>query len=903
MNFEEMFKFASGNKPFPWQQTLYDEFLRKDFRKNCDVPTGLGKTSVIAIWLLALAHHAQNGTVTDFPRRIVYVVNRRTVVDQATLEVESIREALINKSELREISDALQSLAAGPSETPLAISTLRGQFADNAEWRSDPARPAVVLGTVDMIGSRLLFSGYGCGFKSKPLHAGFLGQDTLLVHDEAHLEPAFQKLLEAIQSEQARCNEFRPFRVMALTATSREDIIEKSVFTALDLTHPIVQKRFKAKKGMCFHPVEEEKSLPDKIVKLALKHKDSRQAILVFLRKLEDVEKVADGLRKEISPDQIQVLTGTMRGFERDNLAKKDPIFAWFTRKPKVRPQPETVFLICTAAGEVGVNISGDHLVCDLTPFDSMAQRFGRVNRFGDGNARIDVVHNIADIKTDEFEADSSAAEAETRPDSVDSNDPDNDIESKKKTKVPSPFDLALKRTLSLLRQLPKRNRNEFYDASPAALRNLSPEDRQAAFTPAPTILNATDILFDAWAMTSIRQKLPGRPPVTDWLHGIADWEPPETYIAWREEVDIIVGDLIERYRPEDLMEDYPLKPHELLRDRTERVFKHLEKVAERHQDLPAWLVEPDGEVRVLSLTQLVAKDKQKKPVFRLSDCIVLLPPEAGGLNRQGMLDGSADFEKNLQYDVADHQDGISSRCRVWMAEKPPKGMRLIRAIDLSTPHDEEDLYGNDEEAAENNYWRWYVRPGSGDEDGSRTSAQFQELEHHHSRAKDIAYQLVDKLGLGQPEASAVWLAAKWHDLGKNRAVWQRFINNSEYPEKVLAKSTGRMRPIDLSGYRHEFGSLTDLSKQGAFLEQTGDVQDLVLHLIAAHHGRGRPHFHSHEDFDFENDKNSVESISREIPRRFARLQRKYGRWGLAYLESLVRAADIIASQLGRAES
>ena len=37
--------------------------------------------------------------------------------------------------------------------------------------------------------------------------------------------------------------------------------------------------------------------------------------------------------------------------------------------------------------------------------------------------------------------------------------------------------------------------------------------------------------------------------------------------------------------------------------------------------------------------------------------------------------------------------------------------------------------------------------------------------------------------------------------------------------------------------------------------------------------------------------------LAREVPRRFGRLQRKYGRWGLAYLESLVRAADIMASQ------
>ncbi|MBX9581437.1 MAG: hypothetical protein K2X87_14135 [Gemmataceae bacterium] len=89
-------------------------------------------------------------------------------------------------------------------EPPLAISTLRGQFADNREWTADPARPAVVVGTVDMIGSRLLFGGYGCSYKTRPLHAGFLGQDALLVHDEAHLEEPFQKLLKAIECEQRR---------------------------------------------------------------------------------------------------------------------------------------------------------------------------------------------------------------------------------------------------------------------------------------------------------------------------------------------------------------------------------------------------------------------------------------------------------------------------------------------------------------------------------------------------------------------------------------------------------------------------------------------------------------------------------------------------------------------------
>jgi len=220
LDFNWCFQAVTGNPPFPWQRALHEEFLAARFPDACDIPTGLGKTSVVAVWLLALAEHAGSGSVGGFPRRLVYVVNRRTVVDQATREIEQLREAL-TRPELQEVARALGTLAASSSDAPLAISTLRGQFADNAEWRTDPARAAVVVGTVDMIGSRLLFSGYGCGFKSRPLHAGFIGHDSLLVHDEAHLEPAFQDLIEAVVREQRRSSDRATMRVLALTATSR----------------------------------------------------------------------------------------------------------------------------------------------------------------------------------------------------------------------------------------------------------------------------------------------------------------------------------------------------------------------------------------------------------------------------------------------------------------------------------------------------------------------------------------------------------------------------------------------------------------------------------------------------------------------------------------------------------
>src|SRR3990172_4379277 len=59
--FDSHFEPLTGHAPFPWQQALFGEFLQMRFPKTCDIPTGLGKTSIIAIWLLALAHHARTG--------------------------------------------------------------------------------------------------------------------------------------------------------------------------------------------------------------------------------------------------------------------------------------------------------------------------------------------------------------------------------------------------------------------------------------------------------------------------------------------------------------------------------------------------------------------------------------------------------------------------------------------------------------------------------------------------------------------------------------------------------------------------------------------------------------------------------------------------------------------------
>lgn len=878
IDFASAFTALTGNAPFPWQRALYERFLadRPDnIPASCNLPTGLGKTSVIAVWLVALANRP-----AKVPRRLVYVVNRRTVVDQTTEEVEKYRYRLVTgppsplvAGELAERLTDLSALGGGP----LAISTLRGQFADNREWSADPAQPAVICGTVDMIGSRLLFSGYGCGFKTRPLHAGFLGQDALLVHDEAHLEPAFQDLLVAIENEQKRepapLGEKMRLKVMELTATSRAggeafELTPEEKNPPADVpapTEPIhyVWQRMKSKKGLRFF-AEKRGDVAKKVAKLACGRwrKDSDQAILVFVRTIDDVKTVQDELKKGGVPnDQVQTLTGTLRGLERDRLATEDPIFARFLAKPKVKGKDGTVYLICTSAGEVGVDISADHMVCDLTTLDSMAQRFGRVNRRGEVKSEIDVV-----------------------------------VESDPEAKPKSPeYEAARVRTRAILESLPPCDWvADRHDCSPLALGNRFASDdpdrkkeldkeRRAAFAPQPTVLPVSDILFDAWALTTVRDKLPGRPHVEPYLHGLpSGWETPEVHVGWREEVERITGPLLETSPAKDLLEAFPLKPHELLGDNINRVHDRLKKLI-ADTSTPVWVVDDDDSVNVTTLGDLVEAGKDA-----LAFKTVLLPPSAGGLSN-GFLDPTSEVANDVS-DQWMNEKGEPRRVRVWDDDKKdvPDNMRLILTID--TDPDAEDR----DEPTEKRFWHWYELRAVGDGEGVRNSKYPVLWQVHTDDVVGNTQKIVEKLKepLGEL-GDALVLAAKCHDLGKKRAVFQRVLGNTRYADNVVLAKSGQKGGRVAERYRHEFGSLIDAAKHP---DWNDEWKEFVLHLIAAHHGRGRPHFPADEAFDPERPHADAERVARETPRRFAKLQRAYGRWGLAYLESLLRAADYAAS-------
>jgi CRISPR-associated endonuclease/helicase Cas3 len=479
-----------------------------------------------------------------------------------------------------------------------------------------------------------------------------------------------------------------------------------------------------------------------------------------------------------------------------------------------------------------------------------MVQRFGRVNRFG----------NRKDTKIHIF----SPAEFKKG----------NDLDDQRQ------------KTLELLNKLSGG------EANPKALGELNAEDCLAAFTPTPTILPATDILFDSWSLTTIKGKLPGRPAVEPYLHGVSEYEPPETYVAWREEVGVITGELLKQYDPEELLEAYPLKPHELLRDRSVRVLEELKKLAKRHPEAPVWLMMDDGSVEPPTTLEILTKDNKKD---RIDYRTIVLPPSVGGLSDKGSMDG----DSGTANDVADtwpDKNGTSHRIRIWDGDaqfaKEIKGMRLILTLDTERVEDEGSEEG---EVVDRRYWSWYESPKSADNDGSKNATKAVLWQVHTEDVVRSATRIVEHLPLSQELRGAIIIAARWHDLGKKRMVFQRILGNPD-SNPPLAKSGRKMLPYSLGkNFRHEFASLLDARKETDFDALSQDLKELVLHLIAAHHGRARPHFPTEEAYDPEAAEDISVAIA-QVPQRFARLQRKYGRWRLAYLESLLRAADYDAS-------
>jgi CRISPR-associated endonuclease/helicase Cas3 len=169
-----------------------------------------------------------------------------------------------------------------------------------------------------------------------------------------------------------------------------------------------------------------------------------------------------------------------------------------------------------------------------------------------------------------------------------------------------------------------------------------------------------------------------------------------------------------------------------------------------------------------------------------------------------------------------------------------------------------------------------------------------QRLDEHQDWAEECARAIAKRLDVGKDYEDLLALAARLHDEGKRTARWQRAFK-APRDGGMYAKTRG---PIDfelLDGYRHELGSLRCVESDEQFKRLPDQAKEFILHLIGTHHGYGRPVIGTSGCDDAP--PSIVDERAREIALRFARLSKRWGPWGLAWWESLLRAADQAASR------
>ena len=438
-DFARFFHAIHGHDPFPWQQdlvTLLDE--TNEWPDVLDLPTGAGKTAALdaAVFHLALRFECPARAAL----RIALVVDRRLVVDDAYARASRIACALahpVGIVEVRcaacleanlercplarsgsadpgwavvaEVAARLQELA-GDGEPPLAAQRLRGGTPLEHDWARTPTQPVILCSTVDQIGSRLLFRGYGVSHRMKPVHAGLLGTDTLVLLDEAHLSEPFRQTLADVQAIGNAA-----VRTVWLSATpsvcaQRRFPRPPADYDQPAYDHPVLRARLHARKPAKLKVVRgapEEgfaaaaRTLADQLHATGV----AAPAVGVVVNRVDLARSIFENLRRAEASEVI-LLIGRSRGVGRERIVETLSRFrtgASRTRaaspraaasagdRPDLPLFPESggdspirpLFVVATQCLEVGVDLDLDGLVTQAASLDALRQRFGRLNRAG----------------------------------------------------------------------------------------------------------------------------------------------------------------------------------------------------------------------------------------------------------------------------------------------------------------------------------------------------------------------------------------------------------------------------------------------------------------------------------------------------------------------------------------
>ena len=905
--FAEFYRALNAREPFPWQRRLAEQVAATEqWRAEVGVPTGLGKTACldIAVWWLASQADRQPAKRTA-PTRIWWVVNRRLLVDSTAEHAEWIARALADpdaanvvgrdREVVMSVAQRLTSLSSATGASPLDVIRLRGGVASRTP--TDPSQPTVLLCTLPMYGSRLLFRGYGSNQRLRVVDAAMAGTDSLVLLDEAHLAPHLRALLPAL----AECTpgaqailgkaRSRP-RMVALTATGNATGGQRFDLDDDDRAHEVVRERLDAVK-----PLELRVETGDSARRLAdatldlLQEAPGWAACVVFTNTPKTARETFGRLRKllpEATAD-VLLLTGLTREREaervRARILDRDGMAA-ARRAVDAGGRQRHLVVVATQTLEVGADIDADYLVTEACGVRALTQRLGRLNRLGRfPHARAAYVH----LPPPRARRGRKASDPDTWP--VYGTEPTNVLERLQAARATdgtvslSPRQVA--EVLGLPQDLPGR---------------------------APEVLSG--ILWE-WTKTTTPPE--GEAPVEPYFSGIAGlqysvsliWRvhvPEDGERLWpratdREAVDVPLGEV-----------RAVLGDDELRRLAFDGVTVETTSGAELRPGDQIVLPADRGLLDAFGWNPDTAG-----PVVDVSLMAHGLPLDATAIERLCGV-AAAGFIQTALGSGGDDED-VDPAARAEAAEEI---LSAVQASAAPTGWEQAEWEALTETLtaqvveARREVPRLRARtaaaePLSSDFDETSLGVDAVELERHGQAVAARARAVARRIGLPPALADVVEHAGRLHDIGKADRRFQRWLDPDAERGVPVAKSNAprhRWEAMRVAAGWPRGGRHEDLSARlvRAWLEHSpgwGEPlqRELLLHLVISHHGKGRPLVPPVAD-------GTPEAVAAKVagaavrapadlgivdwrqPARFRQLSDRFGPWGLALLEAIVIRSD-----------
>ncbi len=396
--FNEFFQATNGHSPFPWQTRLANLVFSSGWPACIDLPTASGKTACIDVAVFVSACQAslpsERKTVG---RRIFFTVNRRVIVDEAFLRSKSLAQKLLDAESvgsgiLHEVAIALRLMNEESDPTiapPLAIAQLRGGVYRDAAWARSLTQPIVVCTTVDQLGSRILFRGYGVSDFALPIHAALCTHDATILLDEAHVTKAFCETLDLLNRYQSVREDTTTignrFHYVQMTATPHGQVDEPFQLLDDDFKNTILKSRQDASKLAVLHSIDKKKPLSLSISTDAVRiGSEAPRAVGIIVNRVQTARDIAEQIRnllneKEMECD-VHLVIGRMRPIDRDKL---QDVLRGIVGPSRPNVLGKSVFIVATQCLEVGADYDFDALLTECASIDALRQRFGRLNRAG----------------------------------------------------------------------------------------------------------------------------------------------------------------------------------------------------------------------------------------------------------------------------------------------------------------------------------------------------------------------------------------------------------------------------------------------------------------------------------------------------------------------------------------